>query len=115
MVYNDGLGLEVLAALFNAGVKVPDECAVVCCDNTELVELGQPPLSAVHIPHDTVSEAAVRHLELLLGVCRTASVQTLVKPFFVARQSCGTAGLSLEDQVDWVTVATPELTPRNDK
>ena len=48
MACNDDRGREVLEACRDAGLRVPEEIAVVGVDNDELLcELADPPLSSV--------------------------------------------------------------------
>ena len=45
--YNDEVALALLAALSDAGIAVPEEVAVVGCDNISLGELSTPPLTTI--------------------------------------------------------------------
>ncbi|HET9780807.1 MAG TPA: LacI family DNA-binding transcriptional regulator [Candidatus Dormibacteraeota bacterium] len=61
---NDMLAVGVLAALRNAGRRVPDECAVVGCDDIDIAPYTAPPLTTIHVPFYEIGSEAMR---LLLG------------------------------------------------
>jgi LacI family transcriptional regulator len=53
-----------LSALYERGIAVPEDCAVVGCDDIPIAAHAIPPLTTVHIPFFETGETAVR---LLLG------------------------------------------------
>lgn len=62
---NDTLAVGALAALRKAGRRVPDDCAVVGCDDIEVAPYTAPPLTTVHVPFYEIGWEAMR---LLLGM-----------------------------------------------
>jgi LacI family transcriptional regulator len=68
---NDMMAIGVLAALRDAGVRVPEECAVVGCDDIDVAPYTTPPLTTVHVPFYEVGSEAMR---LLLGMVTDGSV-----------------------------------------
>lgn len=53
-----------MSALHERGIAVPEDCAVVGCDDIPIAAHPIPPLTTVHIPFFETGETAVR---LLLG------------------------------------------------
>ncbi|HEX9098799.1 MAG TPA: LacI family DNA-binding transcriptional regulator [Candidatus Dormibacteraeota bacterium] len=86
---NDTMAIGVLSALRNLGKRVPDDCAVVGCDDIEMAAHTVPPLTTVHVPfYETGAEA----MRLLLSMIATGSVaphKVLLPVHLVARASSG--------------------------
>jgi LacI family transcriptional regulator, galactose operon repressor len=62
---NDLMAIGALSALREAGRKVPEDCAVVGCDDIDIAPYATPPLTTVHVPfYETGAEA----MRLLLGM-----------------------------------------------
>ena len=59
---NDLMAVGVLAALRDMGRRVPEDCAVVGCDDIDVAAYTAPPLTTVHVPFHEVGEAAMRVL-----------------------------------------------------
>jgi LacI family transcriptional regulator len=98
MACNDDRGRQVLEACRAAGVKVPEEVAVVGVDNDELLcELSDPPLSSVAMNAERGGyEAAALLDQLMRGRVRRAK-RILVQPqWVVTRRS--TDIVALEDR-----------------
>ena len=64
-VHSDTMAIGVLSALWQAGRRVPDDIAVVSCDDIPVAEYLTPPLSTVRVP---LAETGMRAVELLLRV-----------------------------------------------
>jgi LacI family transcriptional regulator len=85
MACNDICGREVLQACTGAGLRVPDEVAVVGVDNDEMMcELSHPPLSSVALSLESAGYRAARLLTDLMNG-QSAEGQTVwVGPTHVA-------------------------------
>ncbi|MDZ7276794.1 ribose operon transcriptional repressor RbsR [Pantoea eucrina] len=59
---NDAMAVGVYHALFQAGLSVPQDMAVVGYDDIELARYLTPPLSTVHQPKDALGELAIETL-----------------------------------------------------
>ncbi|HKC18968.1 MAG TPA: LacI family DNA-binding transcriptional regulator [Candidatus Dormibacteraeota bacterium] len=59
---NDMLAVGALRALREAGRSVPDECAVVGCDDIDIAPFTAPPLTTVHVPFYEIGAEAMRSL-----------------------------------------------------
>ena len=84
---NDAMAVGVYHALFQAGLQVPHDMAVMGYDNIELARYLTPPLSTIHQPKDELGELAI---DTLIHRMRDpdASQQTLVlTPELVERGS----------------------------
>ena len=49
-VQNDLMAIGVLHALYDLGLRAPDDCAVIGCDNLSTSAHTIPPLSSIQIP-----------------------------------------------------------------
>ncbi|MEJ2010078.1 MAG: XylR family transcriptional regulator [Acidobacteriota bacterium] len=68
MACNDACGREVLQACRTAGLRVPDDVAVLGVDNDEMMcELSSPPLSSVALDLERAGYEAARLLEGLMN------------------------------------------------
>jgi LacI family transcriptional regulator len=88
-VHSDAMAIGVLSALAEAGRRVPDDVAVVSCDDLEFAEFLTPPLTSIHVPFAETGEQAV---ELLLQSIAGEPVPTkpaLQPVHLVVRGSCG--------------------------
>lgn len=88
-VHNDTMAVGVLSALHERGRRVPDDCAVIGCDDIPVAAHTIPRLSTVRIPFFDLGRAAMRLL--LDAIAQPASdVQRVDLPVeLVCRQTCG--------------------------
>jgi LacI family transcriptional regulator len=89
MACNDERGREVLAACREAGLRVPEEVAVVGVDNDELLcELADPPLSSVALNAEAGGYRAAALLDRMMRGKSRNPERLLVEPLYVvARRS----------------------------
>ena len=89
MAGNDDRGLEVLEACHRAGVLVPDEVAVIGCDNDEfLCNLSNPPMSSISPNAQRIGYEAAALLDRLMAGARPPTQPLLLPPgIVVARES----------------------------
>lgn len=87
---NDLMALGVISALYGRGLSVPDDVAVVGCDDIPIAAHAIPPLTTVHVPFYETGEAAVRLLlDIIAG--RTDRPRRVLLPVrLVRRGSSGT-------------------------
>jgi DNA-binding LacI/PurR family transcriptional regulator len=83
------MALGVMSALHEKGLSVPDDCAVVGCDDIPMATHAIPPLTTVHVPFYDTGKTAVRLLlDIIAG--RTEQMQRVLLPVrLVRRRSCG--------------------------
>jgi LacI family transcriptional regulator len=86
---NDTMALGVISALRELGLGVPEDCAVVGCDDIPMASHAVPPLTTVHVPFYETGETAVRLLlDNIAG--RTDRPKRMLLPVhLVRRSSCG--------------------------
>lgn len=89
MACDDDRGREVLAACRDAGLRVPEEVAVVGVDNDELLcELADPPLSSVALNAEAGGYRAAALLDRMMRGESLEPTRLLVEPLrVVARRS----------------------------
>lgn len=59
---NDHIAIGAIAALKEAGYRIPQDVAVVGFDNLPLCEYIDPPLTTIHVPKQIMGETAVKRL-----------------------------------------------------
>ena len=86
---NDLMALGVMSALYGRGLSVPDDVAVVGCDDIPMAVHAIPPLTTVHVPFYETGQAAVRLLlDIIAG--RTERPRRVLLPVHIVRRgSCG--------------------------
>jgi LacI family transcriptional regulator len=89
MACNDICGREVLQACAAAGLRVPDDVAVVGVDNDEMMcELSSPPLSSVALDLEKAGYEAAKLLDVLMSGDQPGEQVVQVEPVYVVtRQS----------------------------
>lgn len=60
--FSDGVAIESLSALAEFGVRVPQDIALVSCDNIPVSQSTQPPLTTINIPLEEIGKLATRNL-----------------------------------------------------
>jgi LacI family transcriptional regulator len=86
---HDVWGLQVVEACRLAGLRVPEDVAIVGVDNDDLLcELARPPLSSVAVPAERIGAEAAALLDQLLAGAQPPRQPLLIPPLgVVARQS----------------------------
>ena len=84
----DGLALELMNSLRQAGISVPEDVSVIGYDNLPLGEHTWPPLDTVDLHMDDQVSYALDLLSLPTGR-RAATSATLITPTLITRASCG--------------------------
>jgi LacI family transcriptional regulator len=85
---DDDLAVSVISALQNAGLRVPEDVAVVGFDDQRFARLFIPALTTVHAPTEEVGRVAGQQmLNLLRG--QPFDCMTVLPTEVVIRQSCG--------------------------
>jgi LacI family transcriptional regulator len=85
---DDGTAIGVLTAVNQAGLRVPEDVAVVGFDDMLPARYLNPPLTTVRAPTEQVGEEAVRQLVRRIRTGQ-ASSEVLLPTELVIRQSCG--------------------------
>lgn len=85
--YNDLVAAGLTAAVRRAGMRVPQDVAVVGCDDIVIAAAWDPPLSTVHLGAEQIGSRAAHHALDLLGVGDPAPPEQLLPVTLVARGS----------------------------
>ena len=56
---NDAMAFGAYQALYQAGIKIPQDMAVIGYDDIELASYMTPPLTTIHQPKDELGELAI--------------------------------------------------------
>jgi LacI family transcriptional regulator len=86
---NDTIAIGVLSALHDQGLRVPDDCAVVGCDDIPIASHTIPSLTTVHLPFYETGEAAMRLLLDSIEHRDVESQRVLLPVHLVERSSSG--------------------------
>jgi LacI family transcriptional regulator len=107
----DDLALEVVRACNRAGIRVPNDAAVVGCDNIDLTVMqSSPPLSSIDLPMRLLGRIACEVLDRILRGDRNVPLCTLVPPVQVVPR--GSTQIDVVDDPEITqllqTMRTPE-------
>lgn len=86
-VTSDMMALGVLDALREQGLKVPEDIAIVGCDDILLSRYLTPSLSSIRQESRQIGEKAALTLSQIIHKEEAQSV--LIEPDLIIRQSCG--------------------------
>ncbi len=94
---NDSLAMYVCGICWGAGIRVPDEVAILGVDDDICCEMAHPNLSSIRVPGEQVGYEAARLLDALLGGRKIRKRPVLLPPVgVVTRQS--TDIMAIEDR-----------------
>lgn len=88
-VHTDIMALGVLGALHDLRRAVPEECAVVGCDDVPFAARTIPPLTTVRVPFYETGETAARLLLDMIGSQPAEPRRILLPVALIVRSSCG--------------------------
>jgi DNA-binding LacI/PurR family transcriptional regulator len=97
---DDETAIGAMAALSAAGLRVPQDVAVVGFDDIATARYVQPPLTTVRAPTEQVGREAVRLLLAAIAGEPAPAQPVLLPVELVIRQSCG-ANVSVIDGSPW--------------
>jgi DNA-binding LacI/PurR family transcriptional regulator len=86
--YNDIVALGFLQGSGEAGIRVPDDVAIMGFDDSLVARYAAVPLSTIHQPVDTIGRHAVEILQKRIDRMDVGS-RTILKPTLIIRESCG--------------------------
>jgi LacI family transcriptional regulator len=88
---NDTMAIGVLTALRELKKRVPDDCAVIGCDDIDIAAYTVPPLSTIRVPFYETGAEAMRLLLRMIATGSVAPTKLLLPVSLVARASSGGA------------------------
>ncbi|WP_208229074.1 ribose operon transcriptional repressor RbsR [Brenneria izadpanahii] len=86
---NDAMAVGVYHALYQAGLTIPKDMAVIGYDDIELARYMSPPLTTIHQPKDELGELAVDTLLYRLEHPDTEPNVLVLTPELMVRKSVG--------------------------
>jgi len=91
--HNDHMAIGAIRALHDRGLRVPEDCAIVGCDDIDLAPYVIPALTTVRMSFEKTGAAAVRLLLDRLERRATTPERVVLPVKLIVRASCG-SGLS---------------------
>lgn len=89
-VSNNAMTIGCLKALVQAGIKIPNDMAVVGFDDSDWAEFFSPPLTVVRQPTYTIGSLAGEILfQRIKGIAPAERKEIVLRPELVIRGSCG--------------------------
>ena len=88
-IQNDTMAIGALKAIKKHGLKVPEDIAIVACNDVPTAEYLTPSLSSIRIYNDLMGQMAVRLLQERLDYGREVGIKIVVPSEIKVRQSCG--------------------------
>ena len=89
---NDEMACGVIDAAAGAGLRVPQQLAVVGFDDTRIAAMTRPPLTTVRVPMSQMGATAIELLCQRLADPQRPPRRVSLRPELIVRESCG-AGL----------------------
>jgi len=86
---NDEIAIGAMSALQNAGLRVPDDIAIVSVDDTEMASLVRPALSTIHVPVEQMGSYTLRMLETMAVHENDPLLSVVLPTELIIRDSCG--------------------------
>lgn len=87
IAFSDHVALGVMYQLKKMGLRIPEDIAIVGCDNQYFCPYLNPPLTSVELHPEDIARSAVR--ELLAGHTVGAPYTVVLDSVLVVRESCG--------------------------
>lgn len=108
-VHSDVMAIGVYSAVATTGRRIPDDVAVVSCDDVSFAPYMTPPLSSVHIPFAETGARAVEVLVKRMGGEDVSAEASLLPVELMVRASCGGAPRFVQPAVRGSSKVTEEL------
>jgi DNA-binding LacI/PurR family transcriptional regulator len=86
---NDRMAIGAMRELLKAGIRVPQDVAIVGYDNMEMAEVTTPALTTIHQPMRRMGTVAAQMLLAELSGQPVENGQVVVPSELVVRESCG--------------------------
>ncbi|HIC88761.1 MAG TPA: LacI family transcriptional regulator, partial [Anaerolineae bacterium] len=106
---NDFMAIGAIYALRDAGLRVPEDLAVVGYDDREVASLVRPALTTVTLPCYEMGQAAARLLLSQLGDQEKPAIAERVRGRLVVRESCGAEEVREGEKEFWVRTTPRRL------
>ncbi|MBU5444749.1 LacI family DNA-binding transcriptional regulator [Paenibacillus sp. MSJ-34] len=84
---NDRMAIGAMKALHAAGIRIPEDVAMVGCDNMEMASMTTPALTTIHQSLREIGRVAATKMILLLTGQEVGAKQTTIPAEIVVRES----------------------------
>lgn len=84
----DDIAIGVLGALWQMGLKIPDDVSVIGFDDITYATMVTPPLTTIHQPIDRIAATAVKHLIRTIDDPLTLPLDMVMPTRLVVRDTC---------------------------
>jgi LacI family repressor for deo operon, udp, cdd, tsx, nupC, and nupG len=84
----DDIAMGVISAIWQMGLKVPDDISVIGFDDISYATMITPPLTTIHQPIDEIARTAVKHLINLIENPGTGQIDLVMATKLVVRDTC---------------------------
>lgn len=89
-IENDTMAIGVVKAINEYGLRIPDDVAIISCNDIPAAKYLQPSLTTVRVHSDTIGKLAVQILNDRINNHRKIGVNLIVDNELKIRDSCGT-------------------------
>ena len=89
IAFNDLVALGALKQLKLSGLRVPDDVALIGCDNQFFCPYTDPPLTSVELYPDEMARIAVREVLFASGNAESRPFSLMREASLIVRESCG--------------------------
>lgn len=86
----DEIALGIVSAVWQMGLKIPEDISVIGFDDISYAAMIVPPLSTIHQPIDEIARIAIQHLKDLIDNPNTRPLDVVVPTRLVIRNTCTT-------------------------
>ncbi len=86
---SDEVAIGAAGALFDQGVNIPQDIALVSIDDIDIASAVRPALTTVRVPRREMGELALRILAMHTAYPDTQPTSTILRTELIIRQSCG--------------------------
>lgn len=84
---NDVIALGAMKALWECGIRIPEDVSIVGFDDLTFSSISNPPLTTIRVPKQEIGRVAVRRLRDMMKETEGFHLKTQVCTEFVERQS----------------------------
>ena len=83
------MAMGSIKAIREAGLRIPEDCAVVGFDDIEIASHTHPPLTTMRVPKEEMGTLAVRKMVEIIEFGKKFNEKTLIATELIVRGSCG--------------------------
>ena len=84
----DDIAMGALGAIWQMGLKIPEDISVVGFDDVPYAAMTAPPLTTIHQPIEQIAQLSVKHLIQMINNPEQAPVDIVLPTELIIRDSC---------------------------